>query len=261
MRQEYVRLQAAKRINLSAGVRAELEDNHKYISKFLQDLEAKKKQEPSGGASGGVGSGGGSGGDEKKPLLPTNCANIELPCKVNLSFLNHAGARAQIQMHKVPLSSVPSVQTLPHYSTWSMTQQNFLVEDETVLHNIPYMGEEVLDKDESFIEELIKNYDGKIHDGQGDEQGDEGEEIDDSLLLELVGVMKNIRCNPPKATRGPYKASDMQLMGGATVDQTKELFDSIAGILGNKSSYKLRSRYERLTNSEGAPQCIPNLNE
>lgn len=98
---------------------------------------------------------------------------------------------------EVGVSGVPGLQPLPHYSTWSSTQGNFLVEDETVLHNIPYMGEEVLDKDGGFIEELIKNYDGKIHDGGCEST----EDITDDTLMELVTAMKPFLCNQPKSVR------------------------------------------------------------
>ena len=108
-----------------------------------------------------------------------------------MSLLN-----GKTQNVKVSVTQIPALQPLPHYNTWSSTRGNFLVEDETVLHNIPYMGEEVLDKDEGFIEELIRNYDGKIHDGC-----DGGEGIDDEILVDLVDVMARFVCNPPKSIK------------------------------------------------------------
>lgn len=166
------------------------------------------------------------------------------------------GNEGDIQV--VAIKIINAVTPIPTMYNWAPIQQNFMVEDETVLHNIPYMGDEILDQDGTFIEELIKNYDGKVH---GDQ---EAGFIDDELFVELVHALVQYQDKPESKKD---EKDDLVESKETTKDHLEfpgtVIFKAISSQFPDKGGPdELRDKYIELTertDPSAPPECTPNI--
>ncbi|KAJ7421097.1 Histone-lysine N-methyltransferase EZH1 [Willisornis vidua] len=156
VKSEYMRLRQLKRFQANMGAKALFVANFAKVHEKTQILNE----------------------DWKK--LRVQPVQLMKPCTVESIFPGFSSQTLYMR-------TLNTVALVPIMYSWSPLQQNFMVEDETVLCNIPYMGDEVKEEDETFIEELINNYDGKVH---GEEEMISGSVlISDAVFLELVNAL------------------------------------------------------------------------
>ncbi|XP_037786424.1 histone-lysine N-methyltransferase E(z)-like [Penaeus monodon] len=159
VKSEYTRLRSLKKFKRADEIKAAWNQNRAHLNELLEQEDQTM-----------IGMG------------PVWVCSVEAPPHQAVMRRTHVTSSCSEPL-SVPIRTISAVNPIPTMYTWAPLQQNFMVEDETVLHNIPYMGDEVLDQDGKFIEELIRNYDGKVH---GDR---ETGFIDDEIFVELVDTL------------------------------------------------------------------------
>ncbi|CAK1586525.1 unnamed protein product [Parnassius mnemosyne] len=165
VKSEYMRLRQMKRFKRADEVKVAWARNLRIMSEAIETRETECAERG------------------RRPFWPPPATSPSHESLMKRAEVTYTDASGVVTTQQVPIRIINSVNPIPTMYTWAPTQKNFMVEDETVLHNIPYMGDEVLDQDGTFIEELIKNYDGKVH---GDK---EGGFIDDQLFVDLVHAL------------------------------------------------------------------------
>uniref|UniRef100_A0A068WKU5 [histone H3]-lysine(27) N-trimethyltransferase n=1 Tax=Echinococcus granulosus TaxID=6210 RepID=A0A068WKU5_ECHGR len=118
----------------------------------------------------------GSGVSSNTLLL---AAPVEIPQLY--SQLGRFEAKINGYIARVGVSIIPPVDPVPAMSSWAPVQLNYSVEDEPVLNHLPYMGEEQA-QDDVFLEELLNNYDGRLH-------GNFPFDFESHLTVELVDTV------------------------------------------------------------------------
>lgn len=243
VRSEYMRICHMRKFKRADEVKNAFATNRQYIDSELHQQEdwLKKQSLP-------------------KLIAPQVLPNTPITRKCEVT------SGCSFPSQTAPLRVMNSVKATPTINCWAPLQQNFMVEDETVLHNIPYMGDDILDQDGTFIEELLRNYDGKVHGPRS------ASFISDDVFLSLAQSLTQLYpdCVCIKEDGESCEDSQSSVPTSHSDDKKTEIpqviFEGISATFPEKGSpdelrHKYRELMENLQSDPNAlpPECTPNI--
>lgn len=126
---------------------------------------------------------------------------------------------------------------------WALVQHNFSVEDETELSNLPYMGDDQAQEDACFFEELLNNYDGRLH-------GNFPFEFDEYLLVPFVQALT--RCWSDISIKCGLSNDNLLVLTNDSMIQNEAGYaDTMVSDEKSDCSSPKRSRLTRNSNQSG----------
>ncbi|KAK0088165.1 hypothetical protein PV325_012964 [Microctonus aethiopoides] len=260
---EYIKLRLKKRLEHADGVKKAWKQNKQNVFD-VKNADYKRLQEK--GVSWTV---------ENK--LPSHESCMKKAIVTKLKEENDDDNDDDVQT--CVINTMPAIAPIPRMYTWASTQQNIMVEDETVLHNIPYMGDNMYEEGEKFIDELIESYGGKVH-------GDSNI-LDDSLFIELVKALlkfeqkmiktkirksqRNLQINEDDTSNDINQKIDIKMTeitdnNELKMPQSMHIFNAISSIFPDKGEPEaLREKYillmERLNPNLVLARSAPNIDD
>ncbi|CAL8118637.1 unnamed protein product [Orchesella dallaii] len=108
----------------------------------------------------------------------------------------------------IPMTTLPHVSQIPPVLDWTAIPHNLHEDDGKFLTNIPFLGDEFIDKDAKFIDEMVTLYEGKVHEAK---DSSSFKTMEDEVLFTLIQALMKI-----EADEGP------NVFHGERVEQKEE---------------------------------------
>ncbi|ODM92914.1 Histone-lysine N-methyltransferase E(z) [Orchesella cincta] len=157
----------------------------------------------------------------------------------------------------IPVTTLSHVSQIPPVLDWTAIPHNLHEDDGKFLTNIPFLGDEFIDKDAKFIDEMVTLYEGKVHEAK---DSSSFKKMDDEVLYTLIQALMKIETD-----EGPNVFDDVagiECQGEGDEKQEQERFEKVeSGVTKDIDAKECEEDLQKTTFSAIAAKLLQSENE